>query len=413
MTSGYTGKEQVTVGRAACIGFLVAWMVFVPWSGAQTQDKTQTVSPQDLLENPQNYWAQPVVFKDTLVSPAGREVVQIDGQRYRRFQTSQLGNVYAAESILPRLEILETGRDYLFSGTVLQAQGFFRTTYYVIARDLRPAVVASSEEEVKVPDLIRAFAVATNVTAKGQLIELLEDSEEAIFAYMKQENLESPPLLDYGSKPYDGALQVIRGVVAKTERAKETTSRELLTQILAAMIAGSLSPPEPAAAEPPVVTLPAEEAVEPPAPPAVEESPDAPPDAAGEADTTPAPETTPPAVSLKITPYLTPSASRSHRTAPVSDASVSPPLEVPLPDVEVEAIPPPAEPEVIEPEPESDAAPSDAQAAPESSPSAPVQPEPAVVEPPTSAEPSLPDSTPEQPDTGDSEENNLDQPIGW
>jgi hypothetical protein len=201
-----------------------AWSLTTVSSAAARDDEYQEVEVEDLLRNPQNYWALGIVFRDTLLGGPARKALKIGSGRYYAFPTERLENCYADEKLVPRLEVLPTDKEYIFSGTVLQRS----RRYYVVVKDLQPASIGDDVTE----DLVKRLGRAGDPTTAERVAAIIEAAEKALFAFVLENKLQGQPLLTPDAKHRKEALGVIRATVADAEREYELTARELLTQFI-------------------------------------------------------------------------------------------------------------------------------------------------------------------------------------
>jgi len=219
--------------RFATCCVLTLALLSAPHAHAQFRDFKE-VEPEALIETPQIYWAVGVVFKDTLVEPPSGRQVQLERERYTQFLTETVGKCYADESIVPRLQVLEFGKEYLFAGTVLQKQGFFRSKYYVVVRDVKPAVITAETEDLSADPRFHQTTITTD-----QLTDLLSTVEHALFALAEEHNYGPSSLLEDDAPGYEHAMETIRTTVATAEKEYGTTSRELLVRVIRDLLAPS------------------------------------------------------------------------------------------------------------------------------------------------------------------------------
>jgi hypothetical protein len=204
------------------VGMLVAGGLVA--TGSAQDEAYVEVDVQELIDNPQNYWAVGIVFTDKLLSsPSGRGI-RIGSDRFYPFETERLEMCYADEKVAPRLEVSKLDANYIFSGTVLQRS----RKYYVVVRDLQPAAV---DEESMEALLARLSKAGDEGTAK-RVVSVLDQAEQALFAFVQERGLQGQSLLTQKSPHRKEALQVIRATVASAEAEYETTARELLTQFI-------------------------------------------------------------------------------------------------------------------------------------------------------------------------------------
>lgn len=106
------------------------------------------VTHQDLLNYPQKYWSQSIVFQDELLSPPQGRTITIGSKRYQALKTANLGDCYAEEELAGEFLQSRTGERYLFQGTVLhQPSSFFSRSpsFYVVIQQMSRVVDAAEQ----------------------------------------------------------------------------------------------------------------------------------------------------------------------------------------------------------------------------------------------------------------------------
>ncbi|MDD2237750.1 MAG: hypothetical protein PHG65_11150 [Kiritimatiellae bacterium] len=145
--------------------YLMGWVVLLllGTTNGFAREGFVEVTHQDLLDYPQKYWSQSIIFQDELLSAPQGDTITIASKRYDTFQTANLGNCYAEEDLVPELQRGEPGAQYLFQGTVLhQPSSFFSRSpsFYVVVQRMSRVVnaagqvqdVFSSEQKTLSPD---------------------------------------------------------------------------------------------------------------------------------------------------------------------------------------------------------------------------------------------------------------------
>ncbi|OQW96495.1 MAG: hypothetical protein BWK77_04420, partial [Verrucomicrobia bacterium A1] len=199
-------------------------LIAAPRAGAQ-QSRYRNVEARDLVERPQNYWARPIVFQDTLLQPPSGRDFKLEGIRYATFTTKTIGTCYLVKPLESVLAQVPADRDYVFSGTVLQRGG----RYYVIVESFSGTV--DSEE---IPSDLR------NVAASGKALlvskstqpmaDILRTSQESLFAYAKEHNLKLEQLFEPDSGHSARAMELIRMSAREQEKKLGTPSAEIIAQ---------------------------------------------------------------------------------------------------------------------------------------------------------------------------------------
>lgn len=237
------------------------------------------VAAKTLADNPQRYWARGVVFKDVLLERATSQAVQLDKQRTYPFRTKTVGECYVDEKLRTVLNDLETGKEYIFSGTVFHRKGGWRREerFFVVVNGV---VTTARQLETLGVEIERVMAVSTTgvyaASFRG-LEEILTKAQELMLPYARSENIELRDMLDPASPHFDKASQAIRNAMFERENTSKTPSLEFFVQLLTAFLAlkEGAAIEAPAAVDLPPAEAPAEESVVPDimAPPGAETPP--------------------------------------------------------------------------------------------------------------------------------------------
>jgi hypothetical protein len=218
-------------------------------------DKFEAVKTQELAEAPQRYWATGIFFTDTLKSKPGDDTVHIGDEKYYRFKTAVVGDVYAEKKVLSVLRELKSGKEYGFAGTVLQKG----RKYYIIVQTL--SIVASGVEDLprSLGDLVRLSTNAATAATFKRYETLLRGVQTDLLAYSREKNVDVTALFDPLSEHHEVPAQVMRSGVTSMADQMKTSPTDLLVDLLVAILAreNAISAETTAAtAQPPVKTAP-------------------------------------------------------------------------------------------------------------------------------------------------------------
>lgn len=369
----------------------------------------KTTPAKILAESPQRFWARGVIFRDTLTEQVDtKHKIKIGDRTAYRFRTETIGDTYADEKIVEAIEKLSPGKEYIFTASVHSSQsGLFRkkTHYRVVVNGLAIPVqeLGPLADEVEAA-LARRSAQHPLLQQLDLLKEMIDRVQEGITALAATEQTNRLSYFEPESDGYNKLLQTARRALTDLGNESKIPDRELLVQILAALVAlkeGALTQPEPLAAttnaaeeatalpEEPALETPAEEtkaprrhfwqrksnsssAEEPAAPAALEEQNTDAPEASAEEATAPKKTRKPkaPKVKKEEAAEATPEAIETPIDEPIPEpTAIEPTLggesETPAPALEPEPEPPqktdapeaePADDTQPEPEPEAEPA---------------------------------------------------------
>lgn len=207
------------------------------------------VSHQELLEYPQKYWSQGIVFKDKLTTgPEGR-TIRLGEKIYTRFQTENLGACYADRDVLPQLKRAVLNREYIFQGTVLhQPSSFFSRSpsFYVVVQQLTPAV--DGVEVVKSELFKRTRPVGSPVSS-----ELMSQVQQDLIGYARQQDLTLRAVFS-DTEQRGRAANIVYAAIAGLEQRENITARKLLGDFIMEVFAAEYGGAQRAAVAQPQTT---------------------------------------------------------------------------------------------------------------------------------------------------------------
>jgi len=197
------------------------------------QGNYSTVETKDLLDQPQRYWATSVVFKDSIVEAPTKKTVKIQGKKYHELLTQELGEVYIPKMLFADVEQMPPGREYLFSGTVLNKGGFIgKETYYFVIEDVVEQLNESDDIEESVADMVGAETADSLTPVKRVLGKLLFDSQASILVFAKQNELEPAEIFNPDSEAHEKLTELLGANVRPLEREGEMSPTDIVSALL-------------------------------------------------------------------------------------------------------------------------------------------------------------------------------------
>lgn len=191
------------------------------------------VEIRDLKSSPQRYWAKGIVFRDTLKTVPGTRTLRIDDRTITRFETEQIGELYAVGESIDRLRQLTPGMEYLFSGTVAQRG----RNYFIVVRDAS----SIAEKAEKVPEMMGAINLdnPTNEYNRvfASLEQIMKEVQKDIFAYATAQNITVKEMFDHKGEHRDKIFNSIRLNVRKIEEQSKIPAQEYLISLIVAIMA--------------------------------------------------------------------------------------------------------------------------------------------------------------------------------
>lgn len=231
-------KQYLSPAWLVAAVFLVAMPRF-----AAAAERYTPIDTEELIHSPQRYWAQAILFRDILLTPAKGSQLNLENRRYTAFSVKKLGTCYASQDLVPLLDELPLNREYAFSGSVFQYRGRF----YIVAQGATP--VASTEAMYRE---LRATAgdedMKVDEDAMKPIADILWKVQAEHLAYAKEHKIPLCQLYDPTSEHYARALDITRSAIMDEEQKSKTVSAEILANYIATSLAKSCPPAVPAAA---------------------------------------------------------------------------------------------------------------------------------------------------------------------
>ena len=192
---------------------------------AVANDEFVEVSHEELLEYPQKYWSQGILFQDTLTAAPGGRSISIAKKRYLPFQTKNLGTCYVEASVAGRMAGAVLNEEYIFQGTVLhQPASFFGRgpSFYVVAQKATRAVNGVSRAQ---EDLLGADG---DGEIKNYFEALMGQIQQGLVNYARKNQVDIDALFARDFDKRDTVINIIYSGIATVEQDQSTTARKLL-----------------------------------------------------------------------------------------------------------------------------------------------------------------------------------------
>ena len=196
-----------------------------------SQDESNMYVPLDVLrDSPQRVWAKPIVFKDVLESKPSARTLKINNKYYTRFETAGLGSVYANDDIKRELQTATTGKEHIFSGTVLNR----RTSFYIIVTSAVEPQANPNEPSTIIGKLINRSVnnELRNHKAQVALVQLLDTVQGDMLVYARQQDIPFKDLFNERSSHSEHAIDIIRASIDPLNYSTEMKPGEILAQLL-------------------------------------------------------------------------------------------------------------------------------------------------------------------------------------
>lgn len=311
----------------ASLGF---FLFFLHAPSASIAQEFKLTPAREVASNPQRFWARGVIFLDTLTALPSASTTKFADRRLHPFSTKTVGDCLATPDIAPVLRDLTTGRDYIFTATVLtESRGLIRKrpVYRVVVE----GVSVPAQDATNLPSIAQLAEAALDGSDPYSmrlqtLRRLIVRVQESIAVVIASEKISREQLFDPASPHFEKLVAAARRAVGDLEVETNIPGREHLAQMLVALVAWSENRLPPA-----LPTSSAEQSGDP-----VENV-----SAPSETITVPAPA-----------PQINPDpVDDSAIESPVEPESITPP-DSPSPDVDAVPTPEPAVEPVVRPQPE-------------------------------------------------------------
>lgn len=232
------------MNRLLSITALLALGIFMSGTAVWGVEDLKSVSPEELRNNPKQYWLTGVVFKDVLSALPAGETIRIAEEQFVAFQTLLLGTCYADSRLVADMAGFPLEREYLFRGTVLTRRGDF----YVVVRSATASFEKPEEDKTAILDSVSGFQPGTASQADDPLNALLAEAYKACFAYAEETGIDVQQLFNPNPRYEEKLLSLIGEATRTIEREKKTTAPAILSRMVLDILAarygqgGALSP---------------------------------------------------------------------------------------------------------------------------------------------------------------------------
>lgn len=226
---------------AAALGMAAALSAVT--ADAARDDEFKQVTPQELVKTPQLFWAQGFIFKDTVVQPPAPPARLMGERSVLAFRTKGAGECFIDEALAPALSNIVPGAECIFSGTVFQERGWFRSSFRVVVDRFTANLAQTGNAGELLAALPREGDSVYAVTAR-RLDELLAQVQTDLMAYSGEKSIAMADVFDPASPHRDQVLQSVRSGITRLEEQSRAPAAVFLSDLLVSMMAGRyVAPP--------------------------------------------------------------------------------------------------------------------------------------------------------------------------
>lgn len=226
-------KLNRMAARLICSALFTAGLVV----RAARDEEFKQVDPRELTKNPQKYWAQGLIFKDTLVTPPAGNPVEMGDRSVIAFRTKLAGECYADAVLIPALNDLKPGAECIFSGTVFQESGWFSSKFFIAVQEFTTSAGQLPALTAKLRTLQSYGSnISYSVTAQ-RLDQVLSFIQTELMAYSSSQNIPLSTILDPASEHKNHVTDVVRRSISRLEEDTRMPSSAFLVDLLTAMTA--------------------------------------------------------------------------------------------------------------------------------------------------------------------------------
>ena len=216
----------------------VLWLLLSASTGFAREGFVE-VTHQDLLNYPQKYWSQSIIFQDELLEAPKGPSMTIASKRYQLLKTANLGECYAEEDLVPELKRSELNARYLFQGTVLhQPSSFFsrNPSFYVVVQKISREVDAVAQVQNVFNDEQKNLSPGSDA--------IMKRVQQDLIAFARKNNLQMSDLFAPGYTNQVMVHNVIYSSVSAVEQQYNTSARKLLGDFVAEVFQSEFGAPE-------------------------------------------------------------------------------------------------------------------------------------------------------------------------
>ncbi len=192
------------------------------------KDSFISVTPEELLEYPQKYWSQAIIFEDKMQKAPQTKLISLGNKKYYPFSLTELGHCYAVREIVAALRASPLNEAYVFQGTVLhKPKSFFSRSpsfFIVIQRFSKKFdAVEKGQQNLSIPQ----------TSEPNMANEVISRVQQDLIAYAQAHDIELADLFAEDFKDSKTVKRLINSGIAEVEQQNETTARALLRDFIA------------------------------------------------------------------------------------------------------------------------------------------------------------------------------------
>jgi hypothetical protein len=195
------------------------------------------VSAKELVAKPQMFWAQGIVFRDTLKQQPSGATRTLGDRKVYRIETQVVGPCYADAVLEPALKDIKPGTACLFVGTVYQQRGWFSSKFHVVIQQVTASVGSLPELGPRLQALQEATSNQIYATTSARLDALLQGIHADLLTYAASSNIALDEVLAPGSLHAERVRQSVRIGINRLENDLRAPSAAFFTDLVTAMIA--------------------------------------------------------------------------------------------------------------------------------------------------------------------------------
>lgn len=208
--------------------FLVVICAFsMPLLSVQAKDTFTVVTPEQLLEYPQKYWSQAIIFEDKLKTAPKTKLISLGEKKYHPFTLAAIGRCYADRDIMTALRAAPLNTIYVFQGTVLhKPKSFFSRSpsFFIVVEQFTTKFDAVKEWKDKLQD--------KDAGGDNSATRLFSHVQQDLIAYAKANNIKFSDLFAEDFKDSPSVKNVISSAIIQEEQANKTSAQGLLRDFI-------------------------------------------------------------------------------------------------------------------------------------------------------------------------------------
>lgn len=216
------------------VAIMAACLVVTAWGAASPYAE---VSAKELVAKPQLFWAQGIVFHDTLKQQPSGSTRTLGDRKVYRIETQVVGPCYADAVLEPALKDIKPGTACLFVGTVYQQRGWFSSKFHVVIQQVTASIGSLPELAPRLQALQEATSNQIYATTSARLDALLQGIHADLLTYAASSNISLEEVLAPGSLHEERVRQSVRLGIGRLESDLRAPSASFFNDLVTAMIA--------------------------------------------------------------------------------------------------------------------------------------------------------------------------------